>query len=156
MPAPPIHPYIPPKISQNADWPDMGRAYHTVSKEMPDAISGLTQVAPMNGLERLILPKDVMGVTWPWGRVAYNKDAAQAAGYQPEDVLTHELAHVRQNQGRGGGALSNAWAYMKDLATPYAQKPDEQDAFNTEFRMNASRHRGDINLPAEGLKRAKP
>lgn len=143
-----------PKI-KGGDWPELGPAYAMVAKEMPDAVSGLRQVRPMNWLERHTFSPSTQAITYPNNTVVYNKQAAHDVYERPEDLLTHELTHVRQNQA-AGGTFANALRLVKDMFTSYGDRTDEQDAYATSDRMSMSRNRGDVNLPAEGLQRAKP
>jgi hypothetical protein len=145
--------YQPPKLSGEQTWPEMGRAYHKMTQEMPDAVKGLNKIRPMNWFERNTFSPDTQAITYPNNTVIYNPDPARAVGESPEELLRHELTHVRQNQSYGG-TIANALKPLRDLFTSYRSRPDEQEAYDASYRMSRAAARGDIDLPAEGLKRA--
>ena len=134
-------------------WPEMDRAITHLSKEMPAEVDSMKdrQIRPMGrfekGLNNLVRP-GIAASTSPWGNIAYDRDAIQAAHLRPEDVLAHELTHVRQID-RGGGMLrSLAKTLTGNTNTAYGDRDFEQEALGVEMsRLGRRKRLGDIALP---------
>lgn len=125
------------------EYPAMDLAWQKLRSEMPKEAAGVSSLGPMNVVERLLLPR-AQAVTWPWGRVAYqraNIEADPEMVADPTDMLAHELTHVGQSQRQG--ILGSLW---KSIVAPreYQARDYEVEAFDTEQKRRAARR--DIEL----------
>lgn len=130
-------------------WPEFENAVPRMSPSMPKEVASMAnrRIRPMNWLDVLMVP-GASAITHPNGTIAYNKAVSQAAMQTPEEILAHELTHVRQINNRGG-VFGQIVAMLRDSGTPYGDRADEREAFAAEERA-ASRRGGrtkDIDLP---------
>lgn len=119
---------------------DAAMWFEALKSEMPKEAAGAS-LAPMNLLERFLLPDDAVAVTWPWGRIAYDQAGIEASGERMDDILAHELTHVGQNQREG---LLRSFLGPLFESRDYLDRPHELEAFRTEGRRKARRR--DIQL----------
>lgn len=96
-----------------------------------------------------------LAITHPTGTIAYNKQRGIASGIPPEDIMAHELAHVRQINNRGGLFKQLLHRIMngsdKSSYESYRRDPDEEEAFQQEKKFAGNRRRTtDVKLPYKG------
>lgn len=128
----------------------MQRALAKVQAEMPDVKK--VSVSPTSSwLSKFFLPKSTLAVTNPFtGNISY--DPAEMAGIsqdEMENTLAHELTHVRQTQNMPWykilGSMVSPVEKTPDIASgsmnsPYAWRPSEMEAFQTERDRTLSHH----------------
>lgn len=119
----------------------MQLALEHMKASMPQQANA-ANVGPMNWLERMIAPEGADAITLPLGRVAYDPAKVGSQQADVDDVLAHELTHVKQGQNRSW--MDALKAFMPGPA--YLDRPDEKEAFGVEARRQAKRK--DIELPA--------
>src|SRR5262245_11211460 len=139
----------------------MQRAYKKVAGEMPDVKP--VSVSPGTGiLSKLFLPRSAQAVTNPFtGNITY--DPAAMAGIDPnemENTLAHELTHVRQTQNMPWykvlGSMISPVESTPDIASgsmnsPYAWRPSEMEAFQSERDRTLSHHLPNMRDPQTGM-----
>lgn len=108
----------------------MELAKRQMQKEMPAELAGTT-IAPWGRLGQLLRP----GAEAMAGRltqtVGYNPAAIQGKGQEEvNDLLAHELTHVRQRNR--SGPINYFLETLVDGRLPYYQRPVELEAFQTE------------------------
>jgi hypothetical protein len=127
-------------------YPQMDLAWQQMQTQMPKEAAGVSKLAPMNIIERYMFPENYAGVTWPWGRVAFNPK--MLGTINPQDLLVHELTHIRQNQ-RGG-----MWANLLKSQPEYQKRSYEKEAFAEEAKRKKFRE-SDIPLPPNGPRKVQ-
>lgn len=116
--------------------PDMQQGINIAKRENPN----LGEVQPYGILSRLLQP-NAQGYTGP-NRTIYLNPKTMAADRPQEvaDTLLHEQTHVNQMKERGHGTigeiLSTIYNGLKNNE-PYAQRPDEIQAFQAERERRA-------------------
>jgi hypothetical protein len=134
----------------------MQRAYAKVSKEMPDVKSVSVTPSSSSFLSKFFMPRGANAVTNPFtGNISYNPEMIGNQGYNQndiEDILAHEMTHVRQTQdvpwykmlgqifspkpqvpaGIPEGSPTNASYYWQ---------PHELEAYQTERNRMMAQHR---------------
>lgn len=119
-------------------WAELENAYPSLAAMYP----GKVDIQPMGWFERLLGGSKNVATT-EGNRIRYNRDAGMRDGRPPEQILAHELEHVKQNAGRS--FFGNIMARFGQGQQEYAQRPDEQAAMAAETRP--LRRNGDIRLP---------
>jgi hypothetical protein len=128
-------------------WEEFENAVPSLSGMFPEIIGqNKTKVKPMGWLERLIGGNNNIATTDLDGTINYNAEAGRASGLPPEQILAHELQHVRQNNSRG--LMQNIVERFKQGVKPWESRPDEIDAMRMENPVRGFRRTGDIDLPA--------
>jgi hypothetical protein len=110
---------------------------------MPSEMSSTT-VAPMGLLDRLLAPAGAQAVTNPITKnVRYNPDLMPRTQAETDDLLAHELTHVKQLNQQP--LLSRLWSRAKPPTESYYDRPTEIEAYDVEKQRQAKRQ--DIVLP---------
>ena len=122
-------------------WEELENAYPIVAASFPGVKP--KAIRPMGFLEKLLGGDKNVATTDIDGTVAYNAAAARRDGRPPEQILAHELEHVKQNSGRS--LFQNLVQRFKQGSLPWAERPDEIGAQAVENR--SYRRTGDIRLP---------
>ena len=128
-------------------WPELENAIPALAGLYPEATK--VKVQPMGWIERNLMGgKNNVATTDLDGTIHYNKEAGlssmKAGGLTPDQILAHELQHVRQNNQRG--LLSNVWERVKQGRLPWESRPDEIEAMAAENRPQGFRRTTDIQL----------
>ena len=119
--------------------PEFENTYPSLAALYP----GVTpDIQPMGWFERLI-GGDRNLATTEGNRIRYNADAIRRSGADPTTLMAHELQHAKQNSGRSW--LQSAVQQLKQIGTPWDQRPDEIDANAAQNRP--LRRNGDVRLP---------
>lgn len=129
-------------------WPEFENALPALAGEMPQEVASMAnrQIRPMSAIEKALLARGAAAITHPTGTIAYNREMAEAAVMKPEDILAHELTHIRQLNKRG---FLGQLFQMLAQSQPYGERPDEVEAFAQErSRFGRRRRETDIRLPA--------
>ena len=140
------------RLIAGEEWPEMERAITHLSAEMPAEVASMKdrRIRPMNGMERglnRMMRPGVAASTTPFGNITYDRKMIEDAMLRPEDVLAHELTHVKQ-MDRDGGPFWSLAKTITNAATPYGQRDFEKEALDVEMRRMGRRKRtGDIPLP---------
>lgn len=129
-------------MADDSRWPDFENAITRVWPEMPKEAQAVRDVRPMGWFEKWKSPQ-AAAVTKPDGTIAYNKAMAYGR-VDPNDLMAHELTHVRQ-ANRGGGLLQELMArfFSKDAPTSYQDSDIEKEAFAQEASRAGKRVRLD-------------
>src|SRR3990167_8071172 len=126
-------------------WEELENAYPSLAGLYPDVKK--VDIKPMGWFERNVLGgKRNVATTDLNGNIRYNKDAGMRDGLNPDQLLAHELQHVRQNQSRG--VVQNLWQRVKQGRLPWESRPDEVEAMAAEYPVKGFRRTGDVQLPA--------
>lgn len=132
-------------------WDELENAIPSLAGLYPEATK--IKVKPMGWLERMIGGGKNLATTDLDNTINYNKAAAQRDGVNPDQLLAHELQHVRQNNSRSLG--QNVWQRLRQGVMPWESRPDEIDAMAVENRPQGFRRTTDIQLPASAQALAK-
>lgn len=126
---------------------DLARAHLELS--MPEESKLMRSFGPMDWLDRLNsqgLEGGVVAQANPHtGRVSYDFDRVSPDIMANDDVLAHELTHLRQ--GRDRTILGGLLEQLRQSRQPYLERADEQEAFEVERRRRSKRN--DIVLEPE-------
>ncbi len=120
-------------------------AKRQLAKDMP-AESKAATIGPMSTTYQLLsggVPRGVTAVTGPLNGIRYDPDELKGMNQtQVNDVLAHELTHVRQNL-RQSSYQNLVDLLMRPFQTelPYGQQPEEMEAFQTERDRSLKEHR---------------
>ena len=139
------------RLVAGEEWPEMERALTHLSTEMPAEVASMKdkKIRPMNGIERglkNVLRPGMAASTTPFGNITYDREAIEAAALRPEDVLAHELTHVKQMK-RDGGPFWSLAKTITNATKPHGQRDFEKEALDVEMSRMARRKRtGDIPL----------
>lgn len=124
-------------------------------------------IQKMGPIGRFFAPS-AAATTTPGRNVQMNMP--QMVGQSPNeiaDVIAHENTHVNQISQHKGGLLGEFWNRFNEIQTPYAQRPDEMEAYQVEKKRKMKRgeqavspsfsqpgkwniSRKDVNLPYQG------
>ena len=115
-------------------WPDLAKSWASREMQYPEMTSQTNRVFEMGPLMKWLNP-DAYAVTGPLGTIAMNRGLIERDNQNIDDVLTHELAHVRQGKK---GFLRNY----------YEPSKVEDEAINFEA-MHSRPKPKDINLPVD-------
>jgi len=121
-------------MSDDQKWPEFEKAINNVYAEMPKEAASMKdrKIKPFGWLEKLIWGDGTAAVTWPLtGTIAYNKAAAQAEGLRPEDLMVHELTHIRQID-RKPGLFETLFGRAAERQKNYQERDAEKEAFAQE------------------------
>jgi len=125
---------------------DLSRAH--MEAEMPLEMGMVRSLKPQGLLDYARLDPSIIATTDPFNRIRYNPESIQrySHGNQSlmDDVLAHELIHVRQNAKRKGIFRPLLDRMREVMTTPYSAQNDEKEAFA--FMENRANHRKDIPL----------
>lgn len=127
--------------STEKEWPELAAAWAGREIEKPQETAMTNKVRQMNKFEQWMNP-GAYGITYPWNTIALNKERIKHGVYPLDDVLVHELAHVKQN----ANPIKN-WLQQVMYSGDYMDDPNEIEAFNEMF--NRQVRRADIHLPRE-------
>lgn len=126
-------------------------AKRQMAKEMPSELNSAS-IAPMGLMDKFLLGfrPGTVAVTYPSNSIKYDPDFIRSSGYSQNvvnDILAHELTHVRQYKGMKHPYLNLMLETLKSMMgndTPYGQTPIEMEAFQTERNRQLSGHRPSI------------
>lgn len=118
--------------SLSQQWPDLAKSWASHEMSMPQETARTNRVMEMGPLMRWLNP-DAYAVTGPLGTIAMNRGLIEKDKQNLDDVLTHELVHVRQ--GKKG--------FLRNFYEPSAV---EDEAINYEALHSKPKPK-DINLP---------
>lgn len=133
-------------------WPEFERSVGSVASEMPAEVASMKNrtIRPLNALESMMygmVSPGMAAVTYPTGTIAYDRNAAEAAGMRPEDLMAHELTHIKQLNDLG--PLRTMAQTSRQSGTQYGDKTFEKEALDRELSRLAQRRRTtDIELKA--------
>lgn len=117
-------------------WPELQRAWASHEMQRPEETGRTNRVFNMGPLSKFFLPQ-AYAVTGPFGTIGLNRELIDKDKQSVDDVLAHELAHIKQ--GKRG--------FLRNYYEPTAV---ENEAINAEAMRYRPR---DINLPVEKKKR---
>lgn len=129
-------------------YPAIDQAWQQMQMEMPKEAAGVAKLTPMNWLERRMKP-GAQAIAWPWGRIAFNPQTM--GNMRPDDLLAHELIHIRQRQRQG--LLGNIMSLVT-APSDYQARSYEKEAFAYE-KARANRRDSDIPLPPNGQRKVQ-
>lgn len=134
-----------PPIINPADSPEqrMALAMAHMQSTMPSEARA-TKVSPISAWLRKLLPSGTIAATNMFGNVSYDPSNLPLEQPAVDDVLAHELTHVKQ---RNRGPLQHLLDALMSRGTNYSDRPNEQEAFETQRRRANMRH--DIPLAPE-------
>ena len=104
------------------DWPELANEWASAEVNMPKETSMVNRVGPMGPVERF-LTGNATGRS-NLGNISINRQNVTEDN-NLRDTLVHELTHVGQ-PSRG------LVQYMKDIFTPYEERPVEKEALTAE------------------------
>lgn len=127
-------------------WNELENAIPSLAAMYPEATK--VKVQPMGWFEKYVLGgKRNVATTDMDGTINYNKEAAMRDQINPDQLLAHELQHVRQNNSRG--VVQNAFQRVKQGMLPWESRPDEIEAMAAENPVRGFRRTADIQLKQE-------
>lgn len=143
-------------------------AKRKMSQEMPEEYKSAS-IKPMGPISRFFFGGRADALTTPFNTIYYDPGMTQGRN-QPrvEDILAHELTHVRQNNQLP--MIPRLMQLFKSSNGDYQQRPNEMEAYQTEkdrilrdhrpgnpfvpqFGENSPVGQGDIPLPTKHAKR---
>lgn len=83
--------------SMGQEWPELASNWASLEQRMPNETAKTNRVMNMGPLMKWMNP-DAYAVTGPLGTIALNRGLIDKDKQNLNDVLTHELAHVRQGK----------------------------------------------------------
>lgn len=114
-----------------------------VGGSMPEEM-GSTSVKPMGLLDRLLAPAGAQAVTNPITKsVRYNPALMPSTQAETDDLLAHELTHVKQLNQQP--LLSRLLNMVRPPKNAYMDRPTEIEAYGVEKQRQGKRQ--DIRLP---------
>jgi hypothetical protein len=137
--------------------PDWELAKAHMKAQMPKEMGGVGSIKPYGWWDFAKYDPDQVASTDVFNNIRYSPERIlrYADGDQSklDDVLAHELIHVRQNQEKPS-IISRIMGALKDnYSNEYYQRPYEQEAYNhVDDRM---RKRRDYELPPSNTKKIK-
>lgn len=120
--------------SLSQEWPQLAQSWAGREMAMPNETAKTNRVMTMGPLMKWLNP-DAYAVTGPLGTIALNRGLIEKDNQNLNDVLTHELTHVKQ--GKKG--------FLRNF---YEPSRVEDEAINYEA-MHSHPMPKDINLPLE-------
>jgi len=125
--------------STQNEWPELAKEWASAEVNMPKETSMVDRVGPMGPVEQK-LTGGATGRT-NFGSMSINRDAVTLDNTL-RDTLVHELTHAAQPHP---GLID----YIKNLATPWEKRPEEQEAIQAEQTYPWKKVQSDRQLPSE-------
>lgn len=114
-----------------------------MKSQMPTETAAVSKVAPFSWWDRFLISPTVQMTTSPGRAIKYNPKMLPSDQTEIDDILAHELVHVRQAKD-AGGYLSAMYKFATQPES-YTSRPMEAEAFKVEDSRRA--YRRDIPLP---------
>jgi hypothetical protein len=140
---------VSPELGESAaPWDRIQLGMEHMKAQMPEEYAYAGEPKPMNPLLRWLgnaAGMELDASTGPFGGIQYNPENIPQTQAGVDDMLAHELVHVRQMKKMG--LLEKAQNSVANMLTPYRNRPMEQEAYGNELRRQQMRQ--DIQLPKE-------
>lgn len=121
------------------EYPELAKAWAHQEFTMPQETTMTNRVSPMGPLGRFLSGGAYAAANPILGTISLNRQLIERDQQNLEDILTHELTHIRQKPSLMAG--------FRKYYTPPENVPEEQEALAAE--QNRPRGRGDIYLKPE-------